>query len=176
VTTSTKHPRLVSLIRGHRVRIARALARQVRTLSIRYKRVEVEALEKSFFGLLLAIEDFLATGSDQNLIDRTKHTANLRAQLGFQLEDLAMAGMCFMPVLRRFLMDHSKTMDEAMADFDSFEAVAIPLLSRMMSLFRTSTDITSPGDNTLFTIQNVEGDDDDELTAYNTPFSGFFPR
>jgi hypothetical protein len=167
-----RNHRLVTLLRAHRVRIARAMARQVRSMSPRYQQVELEALERSFYGLNMAIERMFESGEHAELLDRTAFTAQLRAQLGFQLEDLTVAGLCYFPVIRRFLLDHSETVDDALDDLDDFDRIAIPVLARGVGLFRDAGDATVPGSfGGAFQVERVIGPDDDEQTA---SYSGLF--
>jgi hypothetical protein len=166
-----RNARLVGLLRTHRVRIARAMARQVRSLSPRYQQVEVEALERSFYGLGAAIERLFESGDHAELLDRTVFTAQLRAQLGFQLEDLTLAGICYFPVIRRFLLDHSANIDDALDDLEDFDRAAIPLFARAVTMFRDASDATVPGNFAPFAVENVVGQEDEEQTA---SYSGLF--
>ena len=99
--------RVVALITSHRVRIARALVRQIRALSSRYATIDPQALEMSLQRLLVAIARFLETGDDKSLRVATMNTAQLRQALGFRVDDFMSAGLSFLPVMRRFLVEQA---------------------------------------------------------------------
>ncbi len=186
--------RVVALIQSHRVRIARALVRQIRTLSPRYATVDPDALEQSLQRILSVVAHFLQTGDDASLRNITNHTAQLRQALGFRVDDFMSAGLAFLPVMRRFLLEHARSIEEGLADYETFEAVAIPLLAELARMFRIAAaenaeafgaitsddddefsddDITLPnrladvGRPGAFKIERVVGGDDEEFTPFS---------
>ncbi len=190
---TTKHmsqERVVALIGSHRVRIARALVRQIRTLSPRYGTIDSAALEQSLLRILSVVSHFLQTGDDASLRNLTTHTAQLRHALGFRVDDFMSAGLAFLPVMRRFLLEHARTVEAGLADYEAFEAVAIPLIAELARMFRVAgavnaqadhygfdedddNDITLPnrlavvGKPGAFKIERVVGGDDEELTPFS---------
>ena len=181
--------RVVALIGSHRVRIARALVRQIRHLSPRYATVDPDALEQSLQRILGVVSHFLQTGDDSSLRNLTNHTAQLRQALGFRVDEFMSAGLAFLPVMRRFLLEHARTIQQGLLDYEYFEAVAIPLLSELARMFRVAAaanaemfssfdddeddDITLPnrlaavGQPGAFKIERVVGSDDEELTPFS---------
>ena len=186
--------RVVALIQSRRVRIARALVRQIRTLSPRYATVDPDALEQSLQRILSVVAHFLQTGDDASLRNITNHTAQLRQALGFRVDDFMSAGLAFLPVMRRFLLEHARSIEEGLADYETFEAVAIPLLAELARMFRIAAaenaeafgaitsddddefsddDITLPnrladvGRPGAFKIERVVGGDDEEFTPFS---------
>jgi hypothetical protein len=183
--------RVVALIGSHRVRIARALVRQIRTLSPRYGTIDSAALEQSLLRILSVVSHFLQTGDDGSLRNLTTHTAQLRQALGFSVDDFMSAGLAFLPVMRRFLLEHARTIETGLADYEAFEAVAIPLIAELARMFRVAgavnakqgdhygfdddddNDITLPnrlavvGKPGAFKIERVVGGDDEELTPFS---------
>ena len=79
--------RVVKLLRGHRVRIARALVRQTRALAPRYEQLDSAAQERSFITLLLATERLLERGDEAPLLDAASHIAEMRSAMGFRVDD-----------------------------------------------------------------------------------------
>src|SRR3954463_2087517 len=98
--------RVVSLLRSHRVRIARALVRQARALAPRYEQIDQLALERSYLGLIFAVERVLEIGDDTVLAEQTEQIASMRSAVGFQMEDFVLASLGWLPVIRTFLMEH----------------------------------------------------------------------
>ena len=156
------HARIVKLIGSHRVRIARALVRQIRALSAQYRTVEPEALEQSLQRLLIVIARFLETGDEAPLKAATANTAQLRQALGFRVDDFLLAGLSFMPVMRRFILEHARDTREGLDDYELFEGVAIPLIAELARVFRHAG--ADPGADF--------GDDEDDITLPNRPHPG----
>jgi hypothetical protein len=154
------HERVVALISSHRVRIARALVRQIRSLSSQYRTVEPAALEMSLQRILVVIARFLETGDEKALMATTTNTAQLRQALGFRVDDFMSAGLSFLPVMRRFIIEHAKDIREGLDDYEAFEAVAIPLLAALVRVFRHAGADHS----------GIDDDDDaDDITIPNKP-------
>lgn len=127
--------RVVRLLKSHRVRIARALVRQARALAPRYEQIDQAAQERSFIALLIAVERLLERGEDGPLLDAAGHLAQLRVAMGFRVEDFVLASLGFLPVLRRFIIEHAPSLDEGLDDYEAFEAVALPFIGRGASIF-----------------------------------------
>lgn len=162
--------RVVALITSHRVRIARALVRQIRALSSRYATVDPQALEMSLQRLLVAIARFLETGDDTVLRTATMNTAQLRQALGFRVDDFMAAGLSFLPVLRRFLVEQAPSVQVGLNDYETFEAVAIPILAELARMFRYAGVEGSPVDSEFGDISDDE--DEDDITMPNRQLAG----
>jgi hypothetical protein len=172
------HERVVELLGSHKVRIARALVRQMRSLSPRYAALEPHALEENLVRLLGLTARFLETGDDSSLKNHTAYTAQLRQALGFKLADFMLATLSFMPVLRRFLIESAPDVAEGLADYEALESVAIPLMANAATLFTDASDddddedITQPNQkrSSLFgsqwSIEKVTGSADEELMPW----------
>ncbi len=178
--------RVVKLLRSHRVRIARALVRQTRALVPRYEQVDNTAQERSFLALLLGVEPLLARGDERALLDAASHIAQLRASMGFRVEDFATAALGFLPVIRRFIVENSADATEGLDDYEAFEAIALPYLGRAASIFLDAAeDPTIPnvqrapipsarGALKPIRIERVTGTEEEEETYRNHPlFSSF---
>lgn len=142
------HERVVSLLRSHRVRIARALVRQTRALAPRYEQLDQAAQERNFVALLLAVETLVEKGVDTPVLDQVSHLAQMRAAMGFRVDDFVLAGLAFLPVLRRFVIENSKTVEEGLDDYETLEAIALPFVGRAASIFLDAAeDPTVPNVN-----------------------------
>ena len=183
------HERLISLLTSHRVRIARALVRQVRSLAPVYATVEPEALEQSFQRFLSTVAHLLKSGDDSSLRETASNTAQLRQALGFRVDDYLLAGLSFLPVMRRFLVESGPTVREGLEDYEAFEALAIPLIAETARIFKNASrdvfvglgdddddddndDITIPNQKigrtrSPWNIESVIGGADEELTPFN---------
>jgi hypothetical protein len=171
--------RTIALITSHKNRMARALARQVRSLSPNYATVDQSALEASFARMLGYVVQFLQSGDDNTLKEYAAHTAQLRSAVGFRADDFMLAALAFLPVVRRFLVENARDVATGLAAYESFEAVAIPLLAETGTLFRHATaklsdfeddDITQPSApkarRNRFVVESVVGDESEELTPF----------
>lgn len=141
--------RVVALLRSHRVRIARALVRQSRTLSVRYQQLDETAQEHGFLSLLFAVEQLLEKGDESSLRDQTEHLATMRASMGFPFEDFLLVTMGWLPVMRRFIVedavDKQRDIMASLDDYDAFEALALPMIVRAASDFlQAGEDPTVP--------------------------------
>lgn len=173
------HERLVTLLRGHRVRIARALVRQCRALVPRYAHVDEVALEHSFLLLLVGVENLLDHGEERQLLKATAHIAELRASTGFRVDDFVLAALAFLPVLRRFIIERAPHVEAGLDDYESFEAVALPVIGRAASIFMDATEErTAPNERPgrkspprgPMRIERVVGTEEDEALDDQHPF------
>jgi hypothetical protein len=180
------HERVVSLLSSHKVRIARALTRQLRGMSPNYASLDVDALEASFVRFVGYAAHYLSTGDDTSLRNHAAHTAQLRSALGFRLDDFMLASLVFLPVIRQFLIEHARDLPTGLKDYEAFEAVAIPMMAEAASTFRRaaanfvdvadddSDEITAPTGKRHrpsekprpFALESVTGDAVDELTPF----------
>lgn len=163
------------LIKGHKVRLARAIARQIQQIVPRYREMDSTALERNLGTLLSATETFLENGDDRQLIDLTRNVMELRAVSGFALGDFVMATACWLPVLRRFILERSASVDEGLRVYESVEAVALPLMGRIADLYQQIGNevpedpaeaferfFRAAGKFVPASIERVQGDDSDE--------------
>lgn len=132
--------RVVKLLRGHRVRIARAMVRQTRALAPRYEQLDSMAQERSFITLLIATERLLERGEEAPLLDAANHIAEMRAAMGFRVDDFVLAALGFLPVLRRFIVENARNTDEGLDDYEAFEAIALPFIGRAATIFLEATE------------------------------------
>jgi hypothetical protein len=180
------HAHVVQLIASHKVRIARALARQVRGMSPNYATLDGPALEASFVRVLGHVAQYLTTGDDSGLKNHAAHTAQLRSALGFRVDDFMLATLVFLPVMRQFLLEHARDLHTGLRDYEAFESVAIPLMAEAANAFRRTgatqnrtfgedddDEITAPMGRPVevvrgrgFAIESVIGDDKEELTPF----------
>jgi hypothetical protein len=132
--------RVVKLIRSHRVRVARALVRQTRALVPRYEALDPLAQERTFYSLLLGVERLLEHGDEEPMLDVASHIAQLRVTMGFRVEDFTAASLSFLPVVRRFIMEHAEDFNQGIADYEQFEAIALPFLARSGNIFSDAAE------------------------------------
>jgi hypothetical protein len=125
------------LIAQHGPLLSRAVARQIRQVVPRYRLVDDTALERNIGTLMRGIQRLLDTDDDSGLISLVKDTAQMRTMAGFDGADMVMAGMCFLTVIRRALLERVQPLQEALRTYDAVEAVAIPFFGRLSRLFQS---------------------------------------
>ncbi|MEW5850895.1 MAG: hypothetical protein AB2A00_19065 [Myxococcota bacterium] len=135
--------RAAALMKSHHVRISQAIARQLVRLVPRYRQVDQTALERNLSSLLGGVEVLLEKGEDQRLMQLIEDVALLRQSSGFTLQDFVMAGMSFLPVLRRFFMERC-SITEGLEAYEAVETVALPVLGRAASLYLDVGEDTEP--------------------------------
>src|SRR5689334_6137693 len=182
--------RVLKLIRSHRVRIARALVRQTRMLAPRYEQIDKIALERSYMGLIFALERVLEIGDTTVLTDQQEQIASMRSSMGFQIEDFFFVLFGWLFVICRFLMEHGCDLFEAIADYEEFEAIALPLVAHAATAFvEAAEEPTVPNAQRPLSatalkrlrslpVERVSGSDDEENdpTYRNfTPFTSSTP-
>jgi hypothetical protein len=179
------HEHVVRLLTTHKVRIARALTRQVQGMSPNYATLDVDALESSFVRFVGYAAHYLSTGDDSSLKNHAAHTAQLRSALGFRVDDFMLATLVFLPVIRQFLLEHAPDLKSGLREYEAFEAASIPLMAEAATTFRRAAtnfadigdedddEITAPAgkrhssaNNRRFTIESVTGEASDELTPF----------
>ncbi len=67
----------------------------------------------------------------------------------------------FFSVIRRFLLEHARTIEIGLADDEAFEAVAIPLIAELARMFRVASATNAQADHDGF------DDDNDDITIPN---------
>ena len=128
------------LLQPHRDAIARAVARQIRRTVPRYEQVDLVALERNTRTVLGGVQRLLEGGDSATLLRVVEDVAQLRTTTGFQASEFLVASMCFMPVVRRFLVQHAPSPMEGLLAWDSVEAIALPLFGQVVDVFLDSED------------------------------------
>lgn len=161
--------RAARLLAGRHPQIAAAVARQLKRTVPRYQDVERQALERNILGILKGLDRLLSRGDEATLRRTVDDIAQLRAATGFGVDELVMAGLCFLPVLRRFLILQDEDMARGLETYEAVEAVALPFFGHLAMYFRDLADLTDPGIAELqwsaisFPL-SIEAVDDDEDT------------
>lgn len=137
--------RAARLLSGRHPQIAAAVARQLKRTVPRYQDVERQALEKNVLSILRGLDHLLAKGDETTLRRIVDDVAQLRAATGFGVDEIVMAGLCFLPVLRRFLIHQEEDVMRGLAAYEAVEAVALPLFGHVAMYFRDLADLTDPG-------------------------------
>jgi len=163
------------LLKGHRVRLSRAMARQIQQLVPRYQLLDSTVLERNLGTILGGIEHFLQSGDEAHLMGIMQNVMQLRALGGFALGEFLMATLSVLPVLRRFFIERSATLEEGLRVYESVESVALPLMGRMADIY-VQMGQELPAESALAfeklfqaagkfmpaRIETVQGDDSDE--------------
>lgn len=133
--------RLAQILGEHQSAIAAAVTRQIRRSVPRYREVDREAMEHEV-ELLLAGLLHLAKGGDARQLKRmVADVLTLRRVIGFSEADLLVASLCFLPVMRRFLIRHAPHTREGLLTYDEFEALVFRLMPFMLEVLRGSPSL-----------------------------------
>lgn len=131
------------LLKPHHERIAQAVARQIRRTVPRYEQVEPVALERNLKTVLGGIQRLLEKGDAATLLRVVEDVAQLRSSTGFQASEFLVAGMCFLPVVRRFLIGSASTPGEGLAAYEAVESISLPLFGQLVDLFLDAEEETT---------------------------------
>jgi hypothetical protein len=159
------------LMKSHHVRIAQAVVRQIQVTLPRYRRVDPNDLLRNVAAVVGGLQHVLESGETDRIIRTAENLVERRQGGGFGINEWVMAMLCFLPVMRRFLV--AKALDPAsgLEAYESLEAVAIPLVGRVAGLYVESASLgtdpdvdlggllASPAGLTPMTIEPVTGDD-----------------
>ncbi len=173
MTVETPAARAARLLKPRQGDLARAVARQLQRTVPRYKNVERVAMEKNITAILMALEPLLKRGSEATLRSVVNDVAQLRSAGGFGVDELVMAGLCFLPVLRRYLVSMHADPLEGLECYEAVEAVTLPLIGHVAAYLQDASEATDPGafqplwSEMPFPLAIEELDEEDEVTAKN---------
>jgi hypothetical protein len=159
-----------ALMKSHHRRIAQAVARQLRRTIPRYRQLDEVMLERNVATILGGVQQFLERGNATPLLSIVEDVARLRQMSGFSLQDFLVASLCFLPVVRQFLVEKLGDVGRGLACYEAVEAAALPLVGRVAALYAELEDECEPtipdrrprgAPEPLlpFTIESVVGDD-----------------
>ncbi len=160
--------RAARLLNGREPQIAAAVARQLKRTVPRYADVERQAMERNISAILKGLQRLLAKGDERTLRRIVDDVAQLRSATGFGVDEVIVAGLCFLPVLRRFLVENDSDIEAGLAAFEALEAVALPMFGHIAMYYRDLADLTDPGLAEVkwsaisfpLSIESVEDDED----------------
>ncbi len=116
------------LLHRHNLRIASAAGKHIRRLVPRYHDVDSTAMEHNMRTLLSGFEHLLSKDDDSKLMLFVDDIVEIRATSGFQMNEILMAGLALLPVLRRFFLRACTDPLVALALYDEVESQALPVL------------------------------------------------
>jgi hypothetical protein len=134
-TKREKKERTVGLLKANRSRIAFAVARQIQNLVPKYRELDTVALAHNLETILKGFENLLVKNEGEHLFGAVAMIADVRRVSGFGIHDMTVAGLCFLPVMRRFLIRESVNIEVGLERYESVEAVALPLFGKIVPLF-----------------------------------------
>jgi len=130
-----EHEAAADLLHQHQERISRSAARHIRALVPRYRDLDATALERNMRTLVRGMEHLLRRGDETRLVTVVEDIVELRATSGFHMNETLMAGMCLMPVLRRFFVQAVPDTRTALAYYDVVEELGLPVIAALAEAF-----------------------------------------
>lgn len=143
--SETALQRAARLLRGREPQVAAAVARQLRRTVPRYEDVERQALERSLMAVLKGLQRLVESGDERTLKRIVDDAAQLRSATGFGVDEFVMAGLCFLPVVRRFMIENDVSIEQGLLAFEAVESVALPMFGHIAMYYRDLADLTDPG-------------------------------
>lgn len=140
----TAPQRAARLLAGRHPQIAAAVARQLQRTVPRYQNVNRQALERNILAILRGLDRLLAKGDEGTLRRTLDDIAELRATTGFGVDEIVMAGLCFLPVLRRYLVHQDEDMRRGLESYEAVEAIALPFFGHIAMYFQNLGDLSDP--------------------------------
>lgn len=163
--------RAARLLADRHPQLAAAITRQLKRTVPRYQAVERHAMERNILAILKGLQRLLEKGDERTLRSIVDDIAQLRSATGFGVDEFVMAGFCFLPVIRRFLVASDESMEQGLLAFEAVEAVALPMFGHVAMYFQDLEDLTDPGLAAVewsaisFPLSIEAVDDDDEDTV-----------
>lgn len=130
--------RLAQILEDHQPAIAAAVTRQIRRSVPRYREVDREAMQHEVELLLSALLHLARGGDSRQLKQMVADVLTLRRVIGFSEADLLVAALCFLPVMRRFLIRHAPHTKEGLQTYDEFETIVFRVVPFMLNVLRAS--------------------------------------
>lgn len=121
-------------------RIAKAVTRQIQRTVPSYQRIDAFALERNTRTILSGLQKLLEGADAQSLQAVLGNVVQLRHSAGFRVSDLLLAGMCFQPVVRRYLVAQAASPAEGLAAYEAVEEIGLPLFGFLLDSFLESED------------------------------------
>jgi len=139
-------PSVAQLLQAHRARIASTVARQIQSTVPAYRAMDTEAISHNAVLILDGVCMLLESGDEQTLMRIVGMDIELRQLSGVTVSDYLVAVLCGLPVIRRYLVRESPSVEKGLERYEQFERVALPLYGRVVANFlRTSEDqVTVP--------------------------------
>jgi len=134
----------LELLRLNREPLARAIVRQLKSTVARYANVDGEAMGHNVHRLLGGIELVVENGDLKTLQRVTSEMISLRTTSGFGVDELVTAGVCFLPVLRRFLVNNARDIGAGLDAYEHLESVTLPMFGWIASHASNLDEVTDP--------------------------------
>lgn len=149
MTTTTEHDdlaeRAVSLVEADRLRLARAIARQIQVTVPRYQSVDADALAGNIHTVLGSVRPLVISHDTVRLGRVVEDIVRLRVAAGFGFGEFLASALCFLPVIRRFLVMRAKDPAVGLEMYERVEAVVLPFLGQVATVFLdASFEVTDP--------------------------------
>ena len=165
--TDTAARTALELLRLNKKPLAGAIVRQLKSTIERYGSVDAEAMSRNVLRLLDGIEVVLDKGDLKTLQRVTSDTVALRASSGFGVDELVTAGVCFLPVMRRFFVDHSRDIGTGLDAYEHLESLVLPMFGWIASHASDIDQVTDPKGSAWQAIAfpaSIESIEEDEVT------------
>lgn len=175
MTVETPALRAARFLKPRHAEIARAVTRQLKRTVPRYEEVDRTAMERNSLAILKGLQRLLEQGDVRTLKRVVDDVSQLRSSAGFSVDELVMAGLCFLPVLRRYLVSVHQDPLEGLVAYEAVEAVTLPLIGHVAAYLQEVAELTDPGgfqpvwSDISFPLSIEALDDDEEVTAKNRP-------
>lgn len=135
----------VALIESEQERLALAIVQQVRSLVPKYNDIDSTAQVRNTATALACVGDLILYKRTNRLADFVESVVQLRSAIGFSVGDFLVGSLCFLPVLRRFLIHRADSTAEGLVMFEIIERVALPFTGRVAEIWaECATDTTNP--------------------------------
>jgi hypothetical protein len=159
--------RAADMLEPNRKVLSRAIVRQLKRTVPRYEDVDDGAMQGNISTILRGLERLLRKGDMRTLKGIVESISSLRRTSGFGIDELLTAGLCFLPVLRRFFVEHEEDIGRGLDSYEAVEALVLPVFGHLASHFAELDDKTDPGEAwaAISFPLSVESIDEDEVTA-----------
>ncbi len=117
----------IRLFKRQRVPIACAVARQIQRTVPAYRSVDGMTLARNVDNVLDAVSQLLDGAKPETVLGVIEVLRRRRLQQGMKDSDFLVAVLCTLPVIRRFCVQNSHSVEQGLAYYEEIEALLLPL-------------------------------------------------
>ncbi len=134
----------IRLLADNRDHIGRSVYQLTCRLQPHWADVDENAFVHNTHTVLRAVQDYLAGGDPEVIINLARDLLRVRRLAGFTGPEFHLALHTYLPVVRKAFLARAPTMRQGLAAFDVAESICLPLFSRLLEAIARADEQTAP--------------------------------